>query len=326
MTSCHECRERLKPPVVLLPCNHNLCQVCCQKIFDNKSLPIKNSRNGGRRIRCPACRYEVVLDMHGVHSLPRNLVIEQIIEKMDLWQADLKKGKVVPKKSWQKKYVTKKPPYRIPKCKVGDHSNQNLNIYCRTCQVLTCTLCKCFGAHQKCHVIPLSEAHQEDLYCLKALLKKLRVALDRYTAVINIYNEFIQIRKDHMVESKMKTIETFQKYENTLQERKDAMQKFSSEDVNSRTKILDEYLDKCGAVLMEQTEITSEAMRVMGAKNWVGFIARARDEMTPKILDFCNRREEFTNIKLPDAIDDNEHLQLDLDNVFKILQKINFND
>ena len=71
MTSCHECRERLKPPVVLLPCNHNLCQVCCQKIFDNKSLPIKNSRNGGRRIRCPACRYEVVLDMHGVHSLPR---------------------------------------------------------------------------------------------------------------------------------------------------------------------------------------------------------------------------------------------------------------
>ena len=69
--------------------------------------------------------------------------------------------------------------------------------------------------------------------------------------------------------------------------------------MSSRTQILDEYLDKCGAVLMEQTEITSEAMRVMGAKNWVGFIARARDEMTPKILDFCNRREEFTNIKLP---------------------------
>ena len=70
-------------------------------------------------------------------------------------------------------------------------------------------------------------------------------------------------------------------------------------DVSSRTQILDDYLDKCGAVLMEQTEITSEAMRVMGAKNWVGFIARARDEMTPKILDFCNRRDEFTNIKLP---------------------------
>jgi len=32
-----------------------------------------------------------------------------------------------------------------------------------------------------------------------------------------------------MVESKMRTIETFQKYENTLQERKEAMQKFSSE-------------------------------------------------------------------------------------------------
>ena len=41
------------------------------------------------------------------------------------------------------------------KCKVDDHRTQNLNIYCRTCQVLTCTLCKCFGVHKKCHVIPL---------------------------------------------------------------------------------------------------------------------------------------------------------------------------
>ena len=68
----------------MLPCNHNFCQQCIQKIIDNKALAIKNSRNGGKRFKCPACRREVVIDMHGVHALPRNLVVEQLIEKIDL--------------------------------------------------------------------------------------------------------------------------------------------------------------------------------------------------------------------------------------------------
>ena len=62
---------------------------------------------------------------------------------------------------------------------------------------------------------------------------------------------------------------------------------------------MDEYLEKCGDILLEQTEIAHEACRVMGAKNWVGFIARARDEMGPKIKNFCDRRDEFTKLALP---------------------------
>ena len=30
-----------------------------------------------------ACRKEVLIDMHGVHALPRNLVVEQLIEKIE---------------------------------------------------------------------------------------------------------------------------------------------------------------------------------------------------------------------------------------------------
>ena len=70
-------------------------------------------------------------------------------------------------------------------------------------------------------------------------------------------------------------------------------------DVQERTAKLDDYLKKCGDILLEQTEIAHEACRVMGAQNWVGFIARARDEMGPKIKDFCDRRDEFQKITLP---------------------------
>ena len=114
-----------------------------KQFSDNKSLAIKNSRNGGRRMRCPACRKEVVLDMHGVHSLPRNSGAEKMIASIEKWHKDVREGNEIKKKQ------PKKRKYIIPNCPVKDHYNQKLNIYCRSCQVLTCTLCKVIGLLSK---------------------------------------------------------------------------------------------------------------------------------------------------------------------------------
>ena len=130
-----------------------MCQKCAQYIYDNKSLIIKNSRNGGARIKCPACRKEAVLDMHGVHGLQRNLVIEQFIDQLDAIAKRKAAGiSDVPKKV-PKKYIP-------PMCR--EHYGQKKNLYCRSCQELTCSLCKCFGPHEECHVIHISEAFQDD--------------------------------------------------------------------------------------------------------------------------------------------------------------------
>ena len=87
-------------------------------------------------MRCPACRKEVVLDMHGVHSLPRNSGAEKMIASIEKWHKDVREGNQI------KKRQPKKRKYIIPNCPVKEHYNQKLNIYCRSCQVLTCTLCK----------------------------------------------------------------------------------------------------------------------------------------------------------------------------------------
>ena len=158
MISCPECRERLKKPILLLPCQHNLCQKCAQYIYENQRLLIKNSRNGGARIKCPSCRKEAVLDMHGVHGLTRNLVIEQFIDQLDQIAKNEKVAKV-PKSKKVKKYPA--PRFVPPMCK--EHYNQKQNLYCRSCQELTCSLCKCFGDHTDCHVIPIADATGEDL-------------------------------------------------------------------------------------------------------------------------------------------------------------------
>ena len=53
---------------------------------------------------------------------------------------------------------------------------------------------KCFGEHEKCNVIPLSDAQAEDKFCIKAELKRLEDILARYNAVINVYTEFTKKR------------------------------------------------------------------------------------------------------------------------------------
>lgn len=41
-----------------------------------------------------------------------------------------------------------------------EHEDEKINIYCLTCEVPTCSLCKVFGAHQACEVAPLQSIFQ----------------------------------------------------------------------------------------------------------------------------------------------------------------------
>ncbi|NXG45726.1 TRI55 protein, partial [Psilopogon haemacephalus] len=82
---CPICLEMFTKPVVILPCQHNLCRKCASDIFQQASNPYLPTRGGtsvasGGRFRCPSCRHEVVLDRHGVYGLQRNLLVENIID------------------------------------------------------------------------------------------------------------------------------------------------------------------------------------------------------------------------------------------------------
>jgi hypothetical protein len=64
-------------PVVILPCQHNLCRKCAEECYDRRGRVVGLS---GGKFSCPSCRYEVMVDRHGVYSLQRNLLVENIID------------------------------------------------------------------------------------------------------------------------------------------------------------------------------------------------------------------------------------------------------
>ena len=55
------------------------CRSCAEECFDKRGTRFGIS---GGRFKCPTCRYEVVLDRHGTFGLPRNLLVENIIDMM----------------------------------------------------------------------------------------------------------------------------------------------------------------------------------------------------------------------------------------------------
>ncbi|XP_040002091.1 tripartite motif-containing protein 55-like [Xiphias gladius] len=81
---CPICLEMFTKPVVILPCQHNLCRKCANDVFQasNPYLSTRSSSTftSGGRFRCPSCRHEVILDRHGVYGLQRNLLVENIID------------------------------------------------------------------------------------------------------------------------------------------------------------------------------------------------------------------------------------------------------
>ncbi|TWW56164.1 Tripartite motif-containing protein 55, partial [Takifugu flavidus] len=141
---CPICHEVFNKPVVILPCQHNLCRKCANQLYQARTTMTVNSGH----FRCPSCRQEVVLDRHGVYGLQRNLLVESII---DIYNQEISNNiSCVPSP------VSPDQPLR---CSI--HKTERVNIYCLTCGLLTCSLCKVFGAHQSCQVAPLSHICQQ---------------------------------------------------------------------------------------------------------------------------------------------------------------------
>ncbi|CAL8347649.1 unnamed protein product [Merluccius merluccius] len=208
---CPICLEMFSKPVVILPCQHNLCRKCANDIFQ-ASNPYLTTRTGstvasGGRFRCPSCRHEVVLDRHGVYGLQRNLLVENIIDMY-------KQGSTSPKES---------PPAEPEQPSCEEHPEEKINIYCVTCSTPTCSLCKVFGSHKDCEVAPLHNIFQEQKAELTDCISMLVGNNERIQAIISQLEETCRTVDENGRRQKSKVCETFDHLYAILEERKGEM-------------------------------------------------------------------------------------------------------
>uniref|UniRef100_A0A4W6CFW5 Tripartite motif-containing protein 54 n=1 Tax=Lates calcarifer TaxID=8187 RepID=A0A4W6CFW5_LATCA len=199
---CPICLEMFTKPVVILPCQHNLCRKCANDIFQ-ASNPYLSTRSGstvtsGGRFRCPSCRHEVVLDRHGVYGLQRNLLVENII---DMYKQE--------------------PKVEQPMCE--EHEDEKINIYCVSCSVPTCSLCKVFGAHKDCEVAPLHNVFTKQKAELTDCVSMLVGNNERIQAIISQLEETCRAVNENGSRQKSKVCETFDHLFALLEEKKGEM-------------------------------------------------------------------------------------------------------
>ncbi|KAL6097871.1 trim55 [Pungitius sinensis] len=216
---CPICLEMFTKPVVILPCQHNLCRKCANDVFQasNPYLPTRGgSLTSGGRFRCPSCRHEVVLDRHGVYGLQRNLLVENIID-MFKQESSSSSSKPAPERKEE-----------TPMCDV--HEEEKINIYCVTHGVPTCSMCKVFGAHKDCEVAAITSIYQSKKAELSDGIAMMVGNNDRMQGIVSQLEEACRAIEENGRRQKTLVCERFDQLYSILEEKKAEMsQKVTAE-------------------------------------------------------------------------------------------------
>ncbi|KAG1934991.1 tripartite motif-containing protein 55a isoform X2 [Pimephales promelas] len=253
---CPICLEIFTKPVVILPCQHNLCRKCANDVFQasNPYLPTRggSSLGSGGRFRCPSCRHEVVLDRHGVYGLQRNLLVENII---DMYKQESSSSKPAPE-------------VKNDELMCEEHQEEKINIYCVTCSVPTCSLCKVFGSHQACEVAPLKSVYETQKTELSDGVALLVGNNDRIQGIISQLEESCRSVEENGRRQKSRVCEWFDRLYALLEERRGeltlkitAEQQEKLDYINSLQRKYRDHLDNAaklvetGVQTMEESEM-----------------------------------------------------------------------
>ncbi|KTG02627.1 hypothetical protein cypCar_00014582, partial [Cyprinus carpio] len=247
---CPICLEMFTKPVVILPCQHNLCRKCANDIFQssNPYLPTRGGTGAsGGRFRCPSCRHEVVLNRHGVYGLQRNLLVENII---DMYKQENISSRPSPEQKVDQ-----------PMCEV--HEDEKINIYCLTCGVPTCSMCKVFGAHKDCEVAPLNSIYQTQKTELSDRIAMMVGNNDRIQGIISQLEETCRSIEENGRRQKSKVCEKFDHLYAILEDRKREMNVKVNAEQEEKLSYIRRLTRKYGDHLVSMTKIMETGIQTL---------------------------------------------------------------
>ncbi|XP_041701311.2 tripartite motif-containing protein 54 isoform X1 [Coregonus clupeaformis] len=254
---CPICLEVFTKPVVILPCQHNLCRKCANDLYQPSLFQV----GSGGRFRCPSCSQEVVLDRHGVYGLQRNLLVENIID-------------VYKQESTSSRSTSSKPAGQ-PTCE--EHDGEKVNIYCVTCQVPTCSLCKVFGAHNTCQVAPLTQVYQQQKAELIEGVSSLVASNGQVQAFINELEVTCKNVEENCKTQKQTVCERFDRMLAILEERRRIMTQRITDEQEERTGHAHSLVRSYGESVETNTKLVETAMVTMQDPEMAAFVKTAKD-------------------------------------------------
>ncbi|KAM3855731.1 tripartite motif-containing protein 54 isoform 1-T1 [Vipera latastei] len=303
---CPICLEMFTKPVVILPCQHNLCRKCANDIFQ-ASNPLWQSRgstsvSSGGRFRCPSCRHEVVLDRHGVYGLQRNLLVENIID--------------IYKQESSRPLHTKAEQQLM--CE--EHEDEKINIYCLNCEVPTCSMCKVFGAHKDCEVAPLTNIYKRQKGELSDGIAMLVAGNDRIQAIITQMEEICKTIEDNARRQKQHLCLRFDSLYSILEERKKELLQEIGREQEEKVQRVRGLIRQYGDHLEVSSKLVESAIQSMEEPQMALYLQQSK-ELIKKITDMS--KVSMSSRPEP-GYENMEHFSINVDHVAEMLRTIEF--
>lgn len=304
---CPICLEMFTKPVVILPCQHNLCRKCANDVFQasNPYLPTRSgSLTSGGRFRCPSCRHEVVLDRHGVYGLQRNLLVENII---DMFKQESSSTKPEPVKKEE-----------TPMCEV--HEEEKINIYCVTHGVPTCSMCKVFGAHKDCEVAPITSIYQTKKTELSDGIAMMVGHNDRMQGIISQLEEACHAIEENSRRQKTLVCEKFDQLYAILEEKKRELSQKVTVEQEEKVSYIRGLIGKYGDHLEESCKIVETGIQTMEEQEMAVFL-----QSTKPLIKKITEASSIAHLdKVERGYESMDHFSIDFKREHKALRNIDF--
>ncbi|XP_006120443.1 E3 ubiquitin-protein ligase TRIM63 isoform X1 [Pelodiscus sinensis] len=300
---CPICLEMFNKPVVILPCQHNLCRKCASDVFQaaNPYWQSRGTTLSGGRFRCPSCRHEVILDRHGVYGLQRNLLVENIIDiyKQECSSRPLKKG-------------------NHPMCK--EHEDEKINIYCLTCEVPTCSMCKVFGTHKDCEVAPLQSIFQGQKMELSNCVSMLVAGNDRIQTIISQLEETCKTTEDNSRRVKQELCEKINALVATLEEKKSELLQKVTKEQEDKSSFVQALIQQYREQLDESTRLVQTAFQSLEETGGAAFLMNSKQLLTTIV-----EASKGSHLgKIEPGFENMDCFSLDLEHIAEALRAIDF--
>ncbi|XP_063152986.1 tripartite motif-containing protein 54-like [Candoia aspera] len=297
---CPICLEMFTKPVVILPCQHNLCRKCANDIFQSRGTTLGSAG----RFRCPSCRHEVVLDRHGIYGLQRNLLVENII---DIYKQASARG-------------PERPLLKTEHPICEEHEEERINIYCVTCAVPTCSLCKIFGEHKECEVAPLQDICTKQKAELTDGIGALVATNDRSQAYVGELQGRCRNIEANCKAQKQALCEKFDRMGAILEERRKIMLQRITYEQEGKMQHLKALSKVCSDHIESSSKLVDTALQSMEEPQMSVFVQNA------KVL--IKRIGEMSQSCKPEVLepgyDNMEHYTVDFNAEERILYQLDF--
>lgn len=259
--TCSICYAVFVEPKIL-PCHHTFCKQCVSGMI-SLGERVGPGPAAATRISCPTCVQDVVIERGDVDTLPASFMINQlkeIVERMEK-EKDDDKSPSAPTPS--------APPlsdHVIPGSLCSRHTSQHNDLYCRTCQMLLCSLCITSDHTHQTHDCGLVEDVASGLrQNLQQSLESLRIKAAEVSGVLEtitlnktqvetegtkIYSQIVQcrdrlIQEIHEVMDGLQAIvQRFTEMKLTSLGREIAILQFASQDLNALIQSVEEVASK----------------------------------------------------------------------------------